>query len=582
MNRVLLFITFIAAIIFISPAKANAETINIFKADYNLLQSGHVEVTERIEYDFGFGAEERHGIYRFIPYKYILDNGDTAYINISQIKVVDQDNQSYEFEKYKENGNVVIKIGDPNRTITGVHTYVLSYVVKGSIKYSKSSDEFHWNVNGFIWDPPISFAQTSATVHLPESVDLEKIEITCYAGAYNSQTKCTQSAVAGRVATFNDQNLSTGENLTVAVKVPVGTFEKLDAGYMGSGLSTNFVTALFLFALGIPALTFMFMLRHWWKHGRDPKGRGTIIAEYSAPDGLTPIEVGTLLDNRVDNKDLSAEIIYLATRGYLKIRREEGKGIFKKDDYTLIKLPGGKGASPDFDNTLISGIFGTSEEVLMSSLNNEFYTHVATIKTQVHASLVDSGYFKGSIGLTIGKYVGIATAFGFVGYWIAAGIGALTNGVGTIIFAPAFILSAVIVAAFGLVMPARTAKGVSAKERTLGLKEYMRVAESDRIKFHNAPKKDPKVFEQLLPYAMVLGVEKEWAEQFKDIYKGNPGWYDDPAGHVFVPLVFVNNMHSFSTIATQNMTSSPSSSGSGFGGGGFSGGGFGGGGGGSW
>jgi uncharacterized membrane protein len=146
------------------------------------------------------------------------------------------------------------------------------------------------------------------------------------------------------------------------------------------------------------------------------------------------------------------------------------------------------------------------------------------------------------------------------------------------------IISAIIVFVFGFLMPARTHKGVLAKEYILGLKEYLMVAEKDRIKFHNAPEKNPKQFEKLLPYAMVLGVEKEWAEQFKDIYIQNPSWYNDPSGANFNSLVLLSSLNSFSSSTNSVLTSVPSSAsggGSGFGGGG-GGGGFGGGGGGSW
>jgi uncharacterized membrane protein len=135
-------------------------------------------------------------------------------------------------------------------------------------------------------------------------------------------------------------------------------------------------------------------------------------------------------------------------------------------------------------------------------------------------------------------------------------------------------------------MPQKTLKGVATKEYILGLKKYLSVAEKDRLKFHNAPDKNPQRFEKLLPYAMVLGVEKEWAEQFKDIYKQNPNWYEDRTGSpvAFNSLIFVNSLNSFSSEANSSLYSNPSSGasgGSGFSGGG-SGGGFGGGGGGSW
>lgn len=581
MKKVLLLFFGLLSATLAFPMAVSAESIKSFNASYNLPKSGVVEVTEDILYDFG--TLERHGIYRYLPYEYTLDNGKKAYINISEISVTNDSGGQYQYEKYKENGNIVLKIGDPDQTVTGTHLYRITYKAKGAIRYFEEGDEFYWNVNGTGWS--VGVERISAKVYFPDGTGAESIRHTCYRGAYSSTDNCQQSDVSGSVATFYDSGLGAAEGLTIVASAPSGTFDKVDAGFMGTGLSDSIMAFLVGLAVAIPALTFVFMLRHWWKHGRDPKGRGTIVAEYSAPDGLTAIEVGTLLDNRVDNKDLSAEIIYLATRGYLKIRREEGKGIFKKDDYTLIRLKDNRGALKPFDNTLLEGVFGSTDtEVKISDLKNEFYTHIQSLKQKVHNALVSDGYFKETVATTIGKYLGIAFLLGFIGYWIAMGLGALTNGLGAYIFGPSLVGSALIVGIFGLLMPARTARGVEAKERILGLKEYMKVAEGDRIKFHNAPKKDPKKFEELLPYAMVLGVEKEWAQQFEGIYKGSPGWYDDPSGRAFMPIVFVNNMNSFATAATTNMTSSPasSSSGSGFGGGGFGGGGFGGGGGGSW
>jgi uncharacterized membrane protein len=131
-------------------------------------------------------------------------------------------------------------------------------------------------------------------------------------------------------------------------------------------------------------------------------------------------------------------------------------------------------------------------------------------------------------------------------------------------------------------------KGVLAREHIRGLKEYLMLAEKERIKFHNAPEKNPELFEKLLPMAMVLGVEREWAAQFKDIYLTQPSWYEGgPTGLGFSSIIFVGNINSFASATHGAIVSSMGAAGgaSGFGGGGgggFSGGGFGGGGGGSW
>jgi uncharacterized membrane protein len=133
-------------------------------------------------------------------------------------------------------------------------------------------------------------------------------------------------------------------------------------------------------------------------------------------------------------------------------------------------------------------------------------------------------------------------------------------------------------------MPARTQKGVEAKEYIEGLKLYMTVAEKDRINFHNAPEKNPQRFEKLLPFAMALGVENEWAKQFEGIYNQQPSWYNDPTQQTFTALLLINSLSTFQTQSQGALVSSPSSAGSGGSGfsGGGSGGGFGGGGGGSW
>ena len=111
----------------------------------------------------------------------------------------------------------------------------------------------------------------------------------------------------------------------------------------------------------------------------------------------------------------------------------------------------------------------------------------------------------------------------------------------------------------------------------MGLKDYINVAEKDRIAFHNAPEKNPELFEKLLPFAMALGVEKKWAEQFEGIYTQEPNWYHGGIyGAHFSATSFGSSLSNFSTSSGSTLSSSSSGGGGGVGGGG------GGGGGGSW
>jgi uncharacterized membrane protein len=91
-----------------------------------------------------------------------------------------------------------------------------------------------------------------------------------------------------------------------------------------------------------------------------------------------------------------------------------------------------------------------------------------------------------------------------------------------------------------------------------------------------------KLYERVLPYAVLFGVEKEWTKQLGAYYEAageQPDWY---AGNgAFNAVIFASALSGFSSQSSTYSSSTSSSSG-GSGGGGFSGGGGGGGGGGGW
>ncbi len=316
--------------------------------------------------------------------------------------------------------------------------------------------------------------------------------------------------------------------------------------------------------------------------GRDPEGKGTVIPQFEAPNNLTPAEVGTILDEKADNKDITANIINLAVSGYIKIiRKEKEKFMSKSVDYVLEKLKEGTDLK-NFDKKLMKYLFSSGKNsVKLSEISQNSLVGIDEIKKEIYSSVLNKGYFHGNPNAIRGKYLllGAATViFGFIaGSWMESS------------FAIAgFAISGVIISLFSYVMPAKTLEGVETIGYILGLKLYMEVAEKDRMNFHNAPEKNPEHFEKLLPYAIVLGVEKKWAKQFEGIYNKQPDWYSDSSGGAFNALIFASSLNSFSNSANYYLSnasyssmSSASHGGSGFSGGG-SGGGFGGGGGGSW
>ena len=156
-------------------------------------------------------------------------------------------------------------------------------------------------------------------------------------------------------------------------------------------------------------------------------------------------------------------------------------------------------------------------------------------------------------------------------------------------FTIAGVLTGVIVAAFGWIMPARTVAGARARLGVLGFEDFLGRVEGDRLERMTSATHmtQAQTFERYLPFAMALGVEKKWAAAFDGVFKEPPSWYRAPPGTMFRGMYFANSLSAMSARASQVLASAPrgSSGSSGFGGrggGGYSGGGFGGGGGGGW
>jgi len=546
---------------------ADFENVTDFNAKIAINNNSSITVTETILYDFS--DQQRHGIFRFIPISYKARGGNYN-LRISDISVTNEYGELYNYVISYPGKNVELKIGDADAFVTGQHTYIITYTIKKALNYFSDWDELYWNVTGNEWDVPIT--KVSASVSLPDKIPADKLQTKCFAGAYETDNNCESiltnidSSDNVSEAIFTAQDLGIYDGLTIVTGFPKGlvieptAYDKFIEYLKDNGI------------LFMPIIVLSLMIYLWRVKGRDPKGKGTIIAQYDAPDNITAAEVGTIIDEKVQTKDVSAQIIQFAVNGNLKIIKGEGK-----TDYSFVKLTNADVLKTDFEKTLLLGIFGDKESVKLSELKNKFYKDYPQVTDKLYKETVNKKYFAKNPKNVRLAYNGIGVAIFIVGFFVGI-LGAF--------YTLSFILSGIIVLIFSLFMPSKTIKGVNAREHILGLKTYLSVAEKDRIKFHNAPEKKPEHFDHLLPYAMVLGVEKEWASQFSEIYKQQPSWYEGPIGTNFSTLYLINSLNSFQTSTNSTLISRPSSSasggGSGFSGGGFSGGGFGGGGGGSW
>ncbi len=576
------------------------EAINSFLSDISVNQDNSIDVTETIVYDSG--SQSKHGIYRDI----IPLSSQKRRMEIEDIKVTDEENTPYTFEILKNGGDIRIKIGDPRRTFVGEKTYIISYKATNAVAQLEKNDEVYWNVTGNGWSMPIYSAKAKITLPPGQKIT----QGACYYGVKGSTAKCSTADKEENIYTFiAGRRLDPGEGLTVAAGFAKGWVSP----YTMKDNISNFFNVYKQWAVAIlmPLLTLFFSLRYWYKKGRDPKGTGVIVPQYDIEKGITPMEAGGIVLEDVSATGISAEIIYLATKGYLKIKRiQTSFGFFQSTDYELTKLKDSSELENDYDKELLDALFtihpktGLNDlwEILkgkkklgdltktiqgdvikMSDLNYYFYKNAQSIVKKVLDALLTKGYYS-NLGKMKTGGAGIFVTL-FLAIWISLFIGGILSA--TLLDGnplPLIIGVFVSVPIYGIILhfsPAKTKMGVAEKEYLLGLKEYLQIAEKNRLDFHNAPEKNPETFEKLLPYAMIFGVSEAWAKEFEGIYETSPSWYSDSTGTTAFSAVALNEaMSEFNTFAYSSLSSSPSGGGSG--GGGSSGGGGGGGGGGSW
>lgn len=544
-----------------------SEAIISFESKINVNPDNSINVTEVIVYTTG--AEARHGILRDIT----TLSAQKKKMAIENISVTDENFEPYNFEVTKSFNNINLKIGDAGTTFTGQKIYIIKYTATKAVGQFETFDEIYWNVTGNSWKMPIQ--QASATITLPTGAVSQ--QQACYYGAKGSKDSCQSSNTDNKYFFKSPTLLNPQAGLTIAVGFPKGFV----TAYSQSEKMNDFLQRYlpWFFAITLSLITFIVCYYWWEKYGRDPKGRDTIIPQYTPPADITPIEAYGIVKQSVSFRSLPAEIIYLATQGYLQIKQLDDK------DFELVLLKQPTDLKNDFDIKIVEAFFKDkkiNESIVMSEVESTFYRKVSPIVDTVLDSLVKKDIYK-NLGRMKRNSVALFIIIYFISWPIIFFASQLTNFLfagNVIILYTGFITSLIIILAFYYLSPAKTEKGVALKEYLLGLKDYLRIAEKDRLEFHNAPEKTPEVFEKLLPYAMALGVLDIWTKEFDEILTTPPSWYTGLNNTAFSAHTFGQSLNGF---ALSTITSiSPASSSSGSSGGGFSGGGGGGGGGGSW
>ncbi|MFB2599046.1 DUF2207 domain-containing protein [Herbiconiux sp. P17] len=576
------------------PGDVNDFAFASFDARYDLGidAEGHstLATTETFVAEFP-DFDQNRGIQRAIPLTY---DGHPTQLTLTS--VTDATGAPREYETETDDENLIVTIAG-DEFVHGEQTYVLSYTQQDVTAYFSNTDddEFYWDTNGTLWRQPFAVHTTTTTVPANLAGALTG-DTACFAGPEGSAaTPCTiERTDQGDTAVFttHNENLAPGDNVTIGIAFQPHTFTERDSSYLAGGSSW---VQLISTILAVGAAIFAVFYRIIGL--RDAPGRPVIIPEYTPPPGADILIASVIM--KKTPRAAAASFVDYAVRHNIQIVEQEQDAVFGSKTVYWLRLLTWQGLNPS-EIELARVLFGselapgTWRELKKNdtSLSKSIYAVMQATKKRAFAE----GYMKSGVrraGSLLLVSTIVLAAIGFVSGALSLG-DAYGGGLPMLFFVFGFFAIFVVVgAAFRNPL---TAKGAELRDYIKGIEMYIDWAEEDRYKMLQSPEgalktgvnapdwgQVVKLYEKLLPYAVLLGLEAEWAKVLGTYYEslGNqPDWYGGGSG-AFNAYLFASSIGALSSTASSSYSGSSSSSSSGFsGGGGYSGGGGGGGGGG--
>ena len=512
-------------------AKVNQFTIVSFDASYAAVPSGDrltLQVEERITARFDNRRTNR-GIERRLDARY----GDTD-IDLAGFTVTDGDGRPLQFQRRTaEDGDVILRIGDPDDYVYGTVTYVVGYTIGNAMVAGPDRQEIYLDVNGTGWLQP--FGRVTATLDVSELADSLLGEQACYQGRTGATDRCAIVRMGDSFrATAAD--LGPRETMTIAVGFQPGTVATAvplphRPGFGWRGL-------LAMPALGAACLAFALAMRA----ARRSLGRvHEVVTRFEPPADLPPIAAADFLGR--PETGAAAQLADLAITGLATITSaEEPTATAAQDRGRLgrrpaaelrsgltVTLTGADDISRGTLRAICTTLFGSGRPVSLDGVRHRDIAHSAELRRELLKVLwlrkdpVVPGPMLGvgMVALTLWGWVQLGMSIPGLG-WPFLGCGLLA------------ILLLVAAAHYYPPLGRLTTKGRQVRDELAGLQRFVTMAEAGRISWLqnavDAPRvggaKDAeslvKLYEPLLPYAIVFGVERTWQQLLGSLYDTLP------------------------------------------------------------
>lgn len=486
--------------------------INKHEIDISISEDGRLSVEESQKVTF---REKRRGIIRKIPYKYEVDNRPYS-INISNPKV-----RGHKFSTSKQDGNLVLKIGSANKYIIGSQQYDISYNVTGAIMQYEDHDEFYWNIVGFDRDAVTKEANFS--IKFPRAWEDSITQFRAFAGTQGSEdADINLNYLNGKLSGATVLPLRAREGITIAVSIPKGLVE-FPSGSSAFETGSQQVTKIkrekprwVNWLAGVPIAIAGLLLMLWNKIKRAPEP-SEVATQYYTPEDLSPAEVGTFYDYKVNRRDIISLLPYWGDLGYLEIESTS------EDDMYFKKVKDLESNRPEYEHTYFQALFENRNGVQLSELKHALPTtmHIvsAKLKREVQAlELYDARALWWHRGILI--ITGIVLILSGILFMLAfeafvAGIGLFILGIAS------FIVHAR--------SPQLSAKGIEYHNHLRGLYKWLK--NPDPQEMSTLLEKDPSYLQHIFPYVLAFGLDESWERRWDEYDVAPPIWYSTNNPH---------------------------------------------------
>lgn len=497
MKRLLLILFFVVVP---SLVKSEIYSIKKYNIDIHVYKDGVIRVREALNIHFNI---PRHGIIRKIPLNYVSIKGIRGSIKIYDVNV-----EGDGYRAYKKQGYFFIKIGKEGVFVNGDKSYVIEYKVFGGINQFGDFDSIAYNLIGNEWDAVIEEAEFF--IFLPQKVSLGEDDAYFYSGKISE--KCDfvkviiqKNTLYGRL----ENKISPGTNIGIWITIPKGIINQSPLKNFEIFFKENRIYFL-------PISLFIILFILWWFLGKDEIV--SKIVHYRLPKDLNPAVAGYVFDDKPDNRDLVSLFFYWAKEGIISIEEvDDPLALFSsKKDYLFRQLKSLPLDAKPFERIIFNELFPPYVKVIrLSSLKDSFYETMKIAKKSLEEYIISMElYDKKTLG-----FRKILISLSFILFLFSFFIFLrLDRNFGISLF-----ISSGITFLFGSIMPKKTGYGKRVFEIVHGFKEFLEKVE--RPKLEKMLSKDPTYFDDILPYAVALGMSDKIVKKFEGLFSEPPKYY---------------------------------------------------------